>query len=253
MESAENRKQIVLDTSDTLNNEDSRDKIINKNGFTGPLTCFQKAPLVYVVFMASQLAVIAITMQEWKIKVILMVFWVLVFGATASLWVITSKIDPTDTIQILHKKHIEEDKFFNTQEYKYFCYICATCVSSNSFHCRRCNRCVEVFDHHCKWLNNCIGAKNYFQFLGLISCSWLLLSLHMILNIVDCFDSMSQGYILFSFEIVFLFSDFILFCLNTSLLAVHIYLAITKKTTIELIKEKRINQKIYPILNKKSS
>lgn len=48
------------------------------------------------------------------------------------------------------------------------CQYASFYIDKHSFHCKKCERCVEYFDHHCKWLNNCIGAKNYFEFFGLI-------------------------------------------------------------------------------------
>ena len=51
------------------------------------------------------------------------------------------------------------------------------------FHCKKCCRCVEYFDHHCKWLNNCIGAKNYFEFYGLIIATFLLLTTAVVVSV----------------------------------------------------------------------
>lgn len=40
----------------------------------------------------------------------------------------------------------------------------------------RCNKCIEGFDHHCTYLNTCIGTRNYPLFIGLLSCTILLVT-----------------------------------------------------------------------------
>ncbi|KAG1685982.1 hypothetical protein DVH05_007583 [Phytophthora capsici] len=60
--------------------------------------------------------------------------------------------------------------------------VVATCrdcgrlaLTSDTRHCGRCNKCVPGYDHHCIYLNTCIGTRNYPLFVGLLSCSTLLL------------------------------------------------------------------------------
>ncbi|KAK1945407.1 putative protein S-acyltransferase 1 [Phytophthora citrophthora] len=48
-------------------------------------------------------------------------------------------------------------------------------LTSDTRHCGRCNKCVPGYDHHCIYLNTCIGTRNYPLFVGLLSCSTLLL------------------------------------------------------------------------------
>ncbi|KAJ8523917.1 hypothetical protein ON010_g17201 [Phytophthora cinnamomi] len=56
---------------------------------------------------------------------------------------------------------------------------CSDCgrmaLTSDTRHCGRCNKCVPGYDHHCVYLNTCIGTRNYPLFVGLLSCSVLLL------------------------------------------------------------------------------
>ncbi|KAE9011966.1 hypothetical protein PR003_g14290 [Phytophthora rubi] len=48
-------------------------------------------------------------------------------------------------------------------------------VVSDTRHCSRCNKWIPGYDHHCVYLNTCIGTRNYPLFVGLLSCSILLL------------------------------------------------------------------------------
>lgn len=138
---------------------------------------------------------------------------------------------------------------FDTRYYKYFCHICQTCVSKNSFHCKKCNRCVDMFDHHCKWLNNCIGAKNYLEFLALICSTEILMLFHFIVNCVHvvyiCKTMIPLPWILY-LEALFIALDFIVLIANSALLSVHLFLVFKKKTTLQLILEKRKINAIHP-------
>ncbi|KAL4173359.1 hypothetical protein KRP22_005316 [Phytophthora ramorum] len=60
--------------------------------------------------------------------------------------------------------------------------VVATCqdcgrlaLTPDTRHCGRCNKCIPGYDHHCVYLNTCIGSRNYPLFVGLLSCSTLLL------------------------------------------------------------------------------
>jgi hypothetical protein len=57
--------------------------------------------------------------------------------------------------------------------------VCRDCgrlaITSDTRHCSRCRKCIPGYDHHCLFLNTCIGARNYPLFVGLLSCSTLLL------------------------------------------------------------------------------
>lgn len=101
--------------------------------------------------------------------------------ATSVMWYLATKITPTDSIQLRHLAAIEKGEEFDSKGISSYCQACQTHISTllasldkHSFHCKKCERCVEYFDHHCKWLNNCIGAKNYFEFFGLILLVLLL-------------------------------------------------------------------------------
>lgn len=62
------------------------------------------------------------------------------------------------------------------------CSLCRVFVSSDTRHCATCNKCVAGFDHHCVYLNTCIGARNYPLFIGLLSCSILLITTQLIVT-----------------------------------------------------------------------
>lgn len=179
----------------------------------------------------------------------MIVSYTCVITAVFVLWLITTMIDPTDPTQILHREAIEMKVNFNTHLYKYFCHVCQTCVSKSSFHCKKCNRCVDMFDHHCKWVNNCIGAKNYIEFLALVATTEIMVLYHIVFN---CFDVVAQSRLypnfrwLFYTEVVFVAVDFIILGFNSALLAIHLYLVVKKKTTLQLILERRKINKIYP-------
>ena len=164
----DNRRQEHSDKG--TQNSDHKDDMINYNGFTQLPTLCQLIPVIYVILIVSEQYFVA-TLSSQVFKVLVCFFSSIIMLLTGLLWFATTKIDPSDPIQIMHRKAIKNNEVFPLSSFKYFCQICQTCVSKNAFHCRRCNRCVEVFDHHCRWLNNCIGAKNYFEFVALISCS----------------------------------------------------------------------------------
>jgi hypothetical protein len=52
-------------------------------------------------------------------------------------------------------------------------------VQQGSRHCKECQKCVLGFDHHCKWVNNCIGAKNYRQFMALLTAICAMLAVQL--------------------------------------------------------------------------
>lgn len=55
-------------------------------------------------------------------------------------------------------------------------------VTLDSHHCRACGKCVAGYDHHCVYLNTCIGARNYPLFVGLLSCTILLLVTYVVVT-----------------------------------------------------------------------
>lgn len=62
------------------------------------------------------------------------------------------------------------------------CTLCRVFVSTGTRHCSTCNKCIAGFDHHCVYLNTCIGSRNYPLFIGLLSCTILLITTQMIVT-----------------------------------------------------------------------
>ncbi|TYZ62710.1 hypothetical protein PybrP1_008552 [[Pythium] brassicae (nom. inval.)] len=62
------------------------------------------------------------------------------------------------------------------------CAQCGVRVTRDSRHCRACGKCVAGYDHHCVYLNTCIGARNYPLFVGLLSCTVLLLATYAVVS-----------------------------------------------------------------------
>lgn len=190
-----------------------------------------------IVIMHSQAQMIGISLSYSIIAIVVMV-----------LWYFTTKIDPTDPTQILHRQSVAARELLPTHYFKYFCHTCQTCVSKDSFHCKRCNRCVDAFDHHCKWLNNCIGARNYIEFFSLIMAIEALVIMHFSVNMHSVVEGFSKGQNWHNWiQVVFLVADLALFVVNSVLVAMHLYLVLRKKTTLELILERRKIGKIYPM------
>lgn len=99
---------------------------------------------------------------------------------------------------------------------------------------------MEFFDHHCRWLNNCIGAKNYFEFYGLLLAVFGLFSLSIGVNAyaisLDPFGYSSGSFLIGV-------TDIVLACVPVGwliyLISLHTYLIVAKRSTIELILESR--------------
>ena len=78
--------------------------------------------------------------------------------------------DSTDrSVKATRWARAQGKELLDDEDLEYYCDVCQAYVGDRSKHCGDCNRCVELFDHHCKWMNNCVGAKNYREFLILIS------------------------------------------------------------------------------------
>lgn len=112
---------------------------------------------------------------------------------------------------------------------------------------------MDAFDHHCKWLNNCIGARNYLEFFSLIITVEVLVVMHFAVNMHSVVGGFSNrpnwcNWI----QVIFLVADLALFVVNSVLVLMHLYLVIRKKTTLELILERRKIGKIYPMKEVKS-
>lgn len=116
----------------------------------------------------------------------------------------------------------------------------------HSFHCKKCERCVEYFDHHCKWLNNCIGAKNYFEFFGLILLVLLLFLVCCALNAFVLQNNSDRQGISFVLAIIILILAGSPSLWLMYLVSLHAYIIITKRSTLELIMENRRKNQIHP-------
>lgn len=146
---------------------------------------------------------------------------------------------------------------FDHTNYTFYCHTCKTYTSkpyfsldSNCFHCKKCRRCVEFFDHHCKWLNNCIGAKNYFEFYGLLITTFILLALCICLSSlslaqIDKNDNQGNSLVVVCSISTILIAA-IPNCWLIYLISLHTYLIIVKKSTIELILESRARNQVKP-------
>lgn len=94
---------------------------------------------------------------------------------------------------------------------------------------------MEFFDHHCRWLNNCIGAKNYFEFYGLLLAVFGLLSLSIGVNayVLSLGHYYSSGSFIIGFMVIVLASVPVGWLIY--LISLHTYLIVAKRSTIELI------------------
>ncbi|ETL92359.1 hypothetical protein L917_09294 [Phytophthora nicotianae] len=122
------------------------------------------------------------------------------FAITALLFVIISRFDPgqprhqemhssqssgkIDTAQVTMAitvanttaSDIKASELLSSQSVLVKCRDCGHMTfTTDTRHCSRCNKCIPGYDHHCVYLNTCIGTRNYPLFVGLLSCSTLLL------------------------------------------------------------------------------
>lgn len=103
-------------------------------------------------------------------------------------------------------------------------------------------------DHHCRWLNNCVGAKNYFEFYGLIISTFILLSTCVSLSsyCLSLDGPEKETDIVLVCSVLTILISSVPCCWLIYLIILHTYLIITKKTTIQLIMESRKKNKITP-------
>ena len=75
---------------------------VNRNGFANPITFWQISPLIFGLFMTAETYYAANLLQIMALKVAMMLLISLASFCCSVLWVLASKIDPSDSIQLLH-------------------------------------------------------------------------------------------------------------------------------------------------------
>lgn len=156
--------------------------------------------------------------------------------ASLSLWKPVKKT-------IIIKGHIHEVK------------VCPTCLiikPPRSNHCHDCDTCVERFDHHCPWIGQCVASRNYRTFFlfvlsGTIQCCLLISA--SIIKLNDQMQNRKPGTKEFSSAILLsksitsiylIIYVFLIMMFKFSLLAYHINLILSSKTTRESLKRLNI-------------
>lgn len=81
--------------------------IINQNGFSRLPTLQQILPIVYTLYMFAEVIIIINKMESSIAKISIGVSYGIIFLMCFYLWFITTKIDPTDTIQMKHRASAE--------------------------------------------------------------------------------------------------------------------------------------------------
>jgi hypothetical protein len=121
------------------------------------------------------------------------------------------------------------------------CTLCRVFVSTGTRHCSTCNKCIAGFDHHCVYLNTCIGSRNYPLFIGLLSCTILLISTQMIVTgfaIARLAHAGSRHYVarIASLCCLSLLPFLQLFCMLV-LASFHVYLSVKGVKTHECLQQ----------------
>jgi hypothetical protein len=229
--SEEEKEGQILHTDrwdDVEVDDKSKSKIIQKrvknHGMTWPLHPFQVS--AWIVFSSDFLIFFFIIVpalfhtSHWSFAMLMGLLYfvvslgVVLFGLKATL------TDPTDWNVVFERKMRAEGKVvLDNEELEYYCDVCEAYVGDWSKHCGDCNRCVELFDHHCKWMNNCVGAKNYHQFLILITIVMIQSMIYMVLALLAIILTAAQDHtlptLLNPFYSSFLWYPFVLIMLAT--------------------------------------
>jgi palmitoyltransferase len=128
--------------------------------------------------------------------------------------------------------------------------LCRKCLfprPERAHHCQICGFCVLRYDHHCPWINNCVGFQNhkYFLLLGVYSFLGSVFTFTSSLpELVECvwslmatpWDGQYWRELRLADAVVFLIScalTCIVLVFLTTLLSVHIPLAMRNLTTVE--------------------
>jgi len=120
-------------------------------------------------------------------------------------------------------------------------YGCSFASAPRTKHCRRCDKCIAGFDHHCLWLNTCIGTQNYrpWMVFVILLFNWSVLGSG--ISWSTFFRAMQIQSRLFAVghrPTVFLtgLGTTVIAAWLFFLLALHMYLACARLTTLEWIK-----------------
>ncbi|KAJ8908380.1 hypothetical protein NDN08_005089 [Rhodosorus marinus] len=150
-----------------------------------------------------------------------------------------------------------------------FCETCTKGRSERAHHCSTCDRCIERLEHHCVWLNTCVGQQNYRYFWLFLWYLWTFLAFVVwtvsgpyadveqsvpITNATNCSEVLGGVEAGSGFQVVpetcrvvklsstlrvgveFLFITGVATVTGVFLLwLIHLYLALTNQTTIELV------------------
>lgn len=232
------------------------------NGFGRPFHKLQIMSWVYifsvpVVYYSMSIPVLPEAQQT--IFTMITSVW---YAGTLLFGFISTYIDPSDDLiavqNIMERKNIDKNIVtFDNRTFPKKCNQCGVFVNEDTKHCWECKRCVTHFDHHCKWLNNCIGKRNYKYFIILIifldgfSISILvtnaiisdgIFNKKLIQENIE--DLIIPKFLFYTVLIIVMFFSSLGIIFDTQLIAFHILLWKTKRTTYEYIRSRRNRRKI---------